>query len=102
MNSNWYVYLLECEDGSLYTGISTDSARRFEQHRNGEGARYTRSHPPRRLLANLSVGSRSVALRAEYAIKQLSASEKHRLCRDINAGTACIEAILQPAHLQPS
>ena len=42
----WYVYMLLCADGSLYTGSATDVERRFEEHRSGHGAKYTRSHPP--------------------------------------------------------
>ena len=47
----WYVYLLECRDGSIYTGIATDVERRYAEHAAGKGARYTRSRPPLRLLA---------------------------------------------------
>lgn len=43
----WYVYLIECQDGSIYTGISNDVAARFAAHQRGKGARYTRSHPPK-------------------------------------------------------
>ena len=59
LNSRWYLYLLECEDGSLYTGITTDFDRRFAEHLSDKGARYTRSHPPQRLLAAVPGGSRS-------------------------------------------
>lgn len=74
--SNWTVYLLECEDGSLYTGITTDLERRFNEHLAGVGARYTRSHPPQRVLACLNFPDRASASRAEYAIKQLSVQKK--------------------------
>ena len=47
---SWYLYLIECADGSIYTGITVDVAGRYAAHRNGTGARYTRSHPPLRLL----------------------------------------------------
>ncbi|HEY5782068.1 MAG TPA: GIY-YIG nuclease family protein [Lysobacter sp.] len=76
----WYVYLLECRDGSLYTGIATDVERRYAQHVAGKGARYTRSHPPARLLARFEYADRSAALRAEYAIKQLTPERKRALC----------------------
>ncbi len=75
----WYVYLIECEDGSLYTGIAVDVDKRFAQHAAGKGARYTRSHPPRRLLACFAHPDRSSALKAEYAIKKLTAAEKRAL-----------------------
>ena len=47
----WFVYLIECRDGSIYTGIAVDVDARYAAHKSGKGARYTRSHPPRRLLA---------------------------------------------------
>ena len=43
---DWYVYMLRCEDGSLYTGIASDVEKRFAVHKSGHGAKYTRSHPP--------------------------------------------------------
>lgn len=76
----WYVYLLECRDGSLYTGIATDVERRYAQHVAGKGARYTRSHPPVRLMARFEYADRAAALRAEYAIKQLTPERKRALC----------------------
>ncbi|OFZ97503.1 MAG: nuclease [Betaproteobacteria bacterium RIFCSPLOWO2_02_FULL_62_17] len=72
----WYLYLLECADGSIYTGITVDVARRYAAHVSGRGARYTRSHPPKRLLASFEYADRSAASKAEYAAKQLSASAK--------------------------
>ncbi|MEH6422208.1 GIY-YIG nuclease family protein [Pseudomonas sp. CGJS7] len=78
--SPWYVYVIECRDGSLYTGVAVNVERRYAQHAAGKGARYTRSHPPLRLLARFQHPDRSSALRAEYAIKQLSAPAKRALC----------------------
>lgn len=75
----WHVYLIECRDGSLYTGVAVDVARRYAQHTAGKGARYTRSHPPLRLLVSFEYPDRSAALRAEYAIKQLSPERKWAL-----------------------
>lgn len=72
----WYLYLLECTDGSIYTGIAVDVAARYAAHVAGKGARYTRSHPPARLLASVAYADRSAASKAEYAMKQLSAAEK--------------------------
>lgn len=79
MPKPWFVYLIECEDGSIYTGIAVDVSARYQAHRNGTGANYTRAHPPRRLLATFAHPDRSSASRAEYAIKQLSAQEKRQL-----------------------
>ena len=78
----WYVYLLECRDGSIYTGIATDVERRYAEHAAGKGARYTRSRPPLRLLARFEYPDRSTASRAEYAIKQLSPARKRALCEE--------------------
>lgn len=78
--SAWHVYLIECADGSVYTGIAVDVDRRYAQHVAGKGARYTRSHPPSRLLACFEYPDRSAALRAEYAIKQLTPARKRALC----------------------
>ena len=72
----WFVYLIECRDGSIYTGIAIDVDARYAVHTSGKGARYTRSHPPRRLLAAIEYPDRSAAAKAEYRIKQLSAREK--------------------------
>lgn len=83
--SAWYVYVIECRDGSLYTGIALDVERRYAQHLAGKGARYTRSRPPLRLLARFIYPDRSSALRAEYAIKQLSPTAKRRLCAQAGA-----------------
>lgn len=78
--SCWYVYLIECRGGSLYTGIAIDVERRFAQHLAGKGARYTRAHPPLRLMARFEHPDRSSASRAEYVIKQLSPARKRALC----------------------
>lgn len=76
----WFVYLLECRGGRLYTGITVDVARRFAQHVNGKGARFTRAHPPQRILAVIEHPDRSSASRAECAIKRLSPQDKRALC----------------------
>ncbi len=75
----WFVYLIECRDGSLYTGVAVDVDKRYAEHAAGKGARYTRSHPPARLLARFEHPDRSSALKAEYAIKQLAPAAKRAL-----------------------
>jgi putative endonuclease len=75
----WFVYLIECQDGSLYTGVAVDVDKRYAEHAAGKGARYTRSHPPRQLLARFEHPDRSSALKAEYAIKQLTPAAKREL-----------------------
>jgi len=77
----WFVYLIECRDGSIYTGIAIDVEARYAAHKSGKGARYTRSHPPRRLLAAIEYADRSAASKAEYQIKRLTPPEKRKLGR---------------------
>ena len=76
----WYLYMIECEDGSIYTGITVDVTARYSAHVCGKGARYTRSHPPRRLLLSIEYADRSTALKAEHQIKRLTAAEKRSFC----------------------
>lgn len=82
----WWIYLLECENGRLYTGISTDPATRFKQHLSGKGAMFTRINRPARLLASRPVGSRGDALRAEAAFKKLTVLEKRTAAANWPAG----------------
>jgi len=72
----WWLYLIECSNGSYYAGITTDVARRFAQHLTGKGAKYTRSFPPRRLLGARAYPDRASASRAEHAIRKLARSAK--------------------------
>lgn len=76
----WFLYLLECNDGSIYTGITIDVDKRYAAHVSGKGARYTRSHPPQQVLAVFEFEDRSSASKAEYDMKQLSARQKRALC----------------------
>ncbi len=80
--SDWSVYVIRCADNSLYTGISTDVARRFQQHSEGRGgARYLQGRTPLTLEFSLPVGDRSQASRVEFRLKQLNKSEKERFLR---------------------
>lgn len=72
----WHVYLIECRDGSIYTGIALDVAARYAAHVAGKGARYTRSRPPQRLLAVFAMEDKSSALREELRIKRMTAAQK--------------------------
>lgn len=77
----WHVYLLRCADGTFYTGITTDPARRLRQH-NGElsgGARYTQARRPVELAWQGACESRSAAAKAEYRIRRLSRQQKKSL-----------------------
>jgi len=80
--STWFLYIVECEDGSLYTGIAVNPEARFAAHAAGKGARYTRAHRPQRLLLTAAFPDRSSASKAEYRVKQLSAREKRLLTAD--------------------
>lgn len=72
----WWLYLIECRDGSYYAGITNDLEARFQAHLAGKGARYTRSHPPLRLLGARPYANRSQASRAEWEIKRLPRPRK--------------------------
>ena len=81
----WFLYLLECENGSIYTGIAVNVEERFAKHLSGKGARYTRANPPKKILAKLRFATRSLASKAEYATKRLSAVEKRAYCAKLSA-----------------
>lgn len=78
MDGTWYLYILRCGDGTLYTGITTDVEKRLEQHRSGKGAKYTRGRGPLELVYQEECGSHSNALKRELEIKKLSRAEKLR------------------------
>ena len=77
----YYIYILRCKGGVLYTGITTDMERRFSQHSGAEkgGAKFTKSRPPQEVAALWSTEGRSCASKAEWKIKHLPRSEKLRL-----------------------
>jgi putative endonuclease len=72
----WFVYMLECAGGRIYTGVSPDVAARYAKHRAGAGGAFTRSFPPRRILAARRCAGRGAALSAEHALKQLGRPDK--------------------------
>jgi putative endonuclease len=86
----WFLYLLECADGSVYTGIAVDVEARFAQHVSGTGARYTRSRKPVRVLASFEMAGRAQASSAEYWVKRLTPREKRALA----AGARTLESVL--------
>lgn len=78
--SSWFVYIVSCSDGTLYTGITTDLERRMAEHNSEKGgARYTRSRQPVHLVYREAVESRSEAARREYRIRRMPAAEKRSL-----------------------
>ncbi|HUO75410.1 MAG TPA: GIY-YIG nuclease family protein [Candidatus Paceibacterota bacterium] len=72
----FFVYILRCDDGTLYTGITTDIARRLTQHKSGTGGAYTRTHGARDIVYTERAASRSAALRREAALKRLTRTQK--------------------------
>lgn len=72
----YFVYLLECEDGSLYTGITTDVERRFAEHKKGEGGHFTRAKKAKRIVYAEEHPSRSSALKREAEIKSWPREKK--------------------------
>jgi len=91
---DWHLYLIRCHDGSLYTGITTNVARRFAEHQgNGDtGAKYLRGREPLVLVFQKKLGSRSLALGVESKVKKLSKARKEELIR---ANTRIDEIIKQ-------
>ena len=81
----YYVYIIQCEDGSLYTGITTDVKRRFEEHKMGLGGHYTSSHKAKRLVYKEKIGTRSQALKREAEIKSFTRARKLNLVNKKNA-----------------
>lgn len=81
--ADWYLYLVRCYDGSLYTGISTDIARRFAQHQGegSAGSKYLKGRSPLTLVFKKKLGSKSLASKVERKVKKLSKMRKEKLIR---------------------
>ena len=77
----WFVYMLRCSNGCLYTGIATDVQRRLNVHNAGKGSAYVRAHRPAKLLAFTASESRSAASRLEYSVKSLCRTQKIALAK---------------------
>jgi predicted GIY-YIG superfamily endonuclease len=80
-NETWYVYMIRCADGSLYTGITKDLERRCRQHNDGTASRFTRCRRPVELVYQVRRRSQSTALKREAAIKALTRKQKEALLR---------------------
>ena len=74
-----YVYIVQCNDGTFYTGYTTEVKRRIREHNQGEGAKYTRGRLPVSLMYQEEYESRSKAMQREYAIKNLDRTAKEKL-----------------------
>ena len=79
MEKAWYLYMLRCGDGSLYTGITTDVEKRLAAHRAGKGAKYTRGRGPLELVYREELPDHSAALKRELEIKSMPRAEKEKL-----------------------
>lgn len=79
MERKWFVYMLRCGDGSLYTGIAVDVEHRLEMHRSGKGAKYTRGRGPLEIVYREECADHSAALKRELALKALSKEDKEGL-----------------------
>jgi len=77
--SEWFLYLIRCAGGQLYTGITTDVDRRLAEHESGKGSKFLRGKSPLTLVFSQSVGSHSDALKAEIAVKRMSKAAKEKL-----------------------
>lgn len=82
MGKEWFLYILRCGDGSLYTGITVDVPRRLAAHRSGKGAKYTRGRGPLALVYTEKCADHSQALRREREVKALSKDGKQKLIGD--------------------
>jgi putative endonuclease len=77
---SWVCYVLQCADGTFYTGISNDLEKRLVAHNSGEGAKYTRGRTPVQLIHVETCADKSIALKREIQIKQMTRGEKQVLC----------------------
>lgn len=85
----WYLYLLECEGGSYYVGITKDLEARFRAHQSGLGAKYTRANPPLRILASRTYPDRSTASIAEAQLKKIRRGKKLDFFEEIQFPVDC-------------
>ncbi len=83
----WYVYILRCADGTLYTGITCDLTRRLRQHNLGRGAKYTRGRGPVELAFAETCADRSAASKREYAVKRMTPEQKRHLITGFDGST---------------
>jgi len=79
----YYLYILKCTDDSLYTGITTDIQKRFQKHLSGKGAKYTRSHRPRKVVYAETFRTKSRAAKREYEIKSWPRDKKLALIKNM-------------------
>ena len=96
-SSNWYTYIVQCADQSLYAGISTDLLRRIDEHNSSpNGAKYTKARRPVRLVYFEQSESRSAASKREYALKCLSPTNKRKLIASSHSDCQELLKVLYP------
>lgn len=81
VEGSWWLYVLECRGGVLYTGIAKDVDARYAAHAAGKGAKFTRMNPPVRVLGKVEIGVHGLALSVEHSYKQLTRDAKLRWCQ---------------------
>jgi putative endonuclease len=96
----WSLYILECSDGSFYTGVSTDIDRRFREHQEGRASRYTRTRRPVVLVYREECGSRSVSLSRECVVKSLSRLRKEELISEFRAAPPAPRRVKRGLHIR--
>ena len=96
MMTPWYLYLIRTADNALYTGITTDVARRYKQHQSGKGAKALRGKGELTLAFSARVGERSLALRMEYRIKRLTKRQNERLVTEGEGFEALLASLQTP------
>ncbi len=110
-NKSWYVYMVRCSDGTIYTGITNDIEARIAKHNNGSGARYTAQRRPVKLVHTETLGNRSNAMKREAQIKRWNRRQKEslllksksagRIMTRNSPGVAILRMATQRAHLSP-
>jgi len=78
-DKQWFLYLVRCNNGSLYTGITTDVERRFCEHQSGKGAKFLRGKGPLELVFQLQLENHSTALKTEMLVKKMNKQDKETL-----------------------
>ncbi len=77
----WYLYIVRCRNGSLYTGIATDVERRFAEHQANKGSKYLRGRGPLKLVFKKQIGKKELALKIERLVKRLPKLKKEKLIK---------------------
>lgn len=81
-NKTHFLYILECKDGSYYTGYTNDLEKRFKKHEEGKGAKYTRGRGPLKLVFQQAFPTKQEAMRMEFAVKKLNRAQKERMIKE--------------------